>query len=102
MKTDPLFDIGMPFFYGEIMRAWRLSGARLEIIHDSVSHVLNLPIDISLIQIAISAPSKVLYNVINANLNSHLSNETSHWHGNGVLNTNTNIQWSSIYSPPNF
>ena len=49
---------------------------------------------------AISAPSKVLYNVINANLNSHPSNETSHWHGNGVLNTNTNIQWSSIYSPP--
>ena len=50
MKTNPLFDIGMPSFYGEIMRAWRLSGARLEIIHDSVSHVLNLPIDIPLIQ----------------------------------------------------
>ena len=43
MKTDPLFDIGMPSFYGEIMRARRLSGARLEIIHNSVSHVLNLP-----------------------------------------------------------
>ena len=52
MKTDPLFDIGRPSFYGEIMRAWRLSGARLEIIHDSVSHALNLPIDIPLIQIA--------------------------------------------------
>ena len=202
MKTDPLFDIGMPSFYGEIMRAWRLSGARLEITHDSVSHVLNLPVDIPLIQNttddgaphptrlsargvglvrdllnftsglwhqpndvissstsrppssrllqkqlssmqttlislfpslfnekgfhlpasalqnvsskpdrplnviinnmdnAISAPSKVLYNVINTNLNSHPSNETSHWHGNGVLNTNINIQWSSIYSPP--
>ena len=50
IKTDPIFDIGMPSFYGEIIRAWRLSGAPLEIKHDSISHVLNLPIISSLIQ----------------------------------------------------
>ena len=44
IKTDPTFDIGMPSFYGEIMRAWMLSGARLEVMHDSASHALNLPI----------------------------------------------------------
>ena len=44
------FDFWMPSLYGEIVHAWRLSGARLEIIHDSVNHVLNLPIDIPLIQ----------------------------------------------------
>ena len=49
---------------------------------------------------AISAPSKALYNVINTNLNSHPSNESSHWHENWVLDANTIIQWSSIYSPP--
>ena len=50
IKTDPIFDIGVPSFYGEIIRAWRLSGARLEIKHDSISHALNLPIISSLIQ----------------------------------------------------
>ena len=203
LNTDPLFDIGMPSYYGEIMRAWRLSGARLEIIHDSVSHVLNLPINTPLIENAtddgaslsmrlstrgvglvrnllnfttgfwkqpndvisststsrlpsirilqkqfssihttlislfpsifnergsvlpfsalqnlplkpdrplnviinnmdnaISAPSKSLYNVINTNVNQLPSKETSYWHKNGILDTNTNIQWNNIYRPP--
>ena len=29
-----------------------------------------------------------------------LRTKTTHWHQNGVLDTNTKIQWTSIYSPP--
>ena len=203
IKTDLTFDIGMPSFYGEIMQTWRLSGARLQIKHDSVSHVLNLPIIYFLIQNAtdesallssrlsargvglvgdllhsttgtwreandfflssstsrhlslrllekqlsfmhsillglfpslfdergfrqpvrtiqdlnskpdrplnviisnmdnvISAPSKLLYTIINSNINSSSTSTSSPWHINGFLDSLTRIQWKSIYSPP--
>ena len=95
--SDPLFDIGMPSFYGEIMRAWRLSGARLEIIHDSVSHVLNLPLDIPLIQNATDdgAPHPTRLSARGVGLVRDLLNFTS-----GLWHQPSDVISSSTSRPP--
>ena len=99
MKTDPLFDIGMPSFYGEIMHAWRLSGAWLDIIHDSVSHVLNLPIYIPLIQNATDdgASHSTRLSARGVGLVRDLLNFTSGlWHQpNDVISSSTSLPPSS-------
>ena len=45
ITLDPKSLISIPPFHGELLRAWTASGARIEIPLDSISHVINIPIN---------------------------------------------------------
>lgn len=46
---DPKFFFSIPPFYSDLLRAWKTSGARIKIPPDSVSHVINMPVNSTLL-----------------------------------------------------
>ena len=44
VKTDSNFYTSLPVFYSEVMRAWTVSGARIQTQLTSVNHIMNMPL----------------------------------------------------------
>ena len=49
IETDPKYDTSLPCFYSEVLSAWRSSGAHIESSSFSVNHVLNIPLNYTLL-----------------------------------------------------
>ena len=52
LDLDPKFFFSLPPLQSELLCAWTASGAQTEIPSDSISHVINLPINSILVQSA--------------------------------------------------